>query len=193
MLDDFPEKLKSFILSPTEAFRKVKDGDTGEALVYYVVLLVIYSVLSGIVNYFRIDPIMEALYSTVPAGTVAIFDIMSIIYGIVGGIVGFFIIGTIIHLFVLIVGGKMGLEQTFKSVAYASTPGFLLGWIPVIGILFALYGIIVQIIGIRELQEVSTGRATLAVMLPVIILFGLIFIAIFFFLFAVVAATGMAA
>jgi len=192
MLEDFPEKLKSFILSPTEAFRNIKNGDIGEALVYYVVLLVIYSVLSGIVNYFRIDPIMETFYSTVPAGTVAIFDIMNIIYGIIGGIVGFFIIGIIIHLFVLIVGGRQGLEQTFKSVAYASTPGFLLGWIPVIGIFFALYGIIVQIIGIRELQEVSTGRAAFAVMLPVILLFGLIIIAVMFFMFAVVAATGMA-
>ncbi|UUX92006.1 YIP1 family protein [Methanoplanus endosymbiosus] len=193
MLEDFPEKLKSFILSPTEAFRNIKNGDVGDALVYYVVLLVIYSVLSGIVNYFRIDPIMKVLYSSVPAGTVAIFDIMNIIYGIVGGIVGFFIIGLVLHLFVLIVGGKMGLEQTFKSVAYASTPGFLLGWIPVIGILFAFYGIIVQIIGIRELQEVSTGRATVAVMIPLIILFGLIILAVLFFVFAVVAATGIAA
>ncbi|UUX92004.1 YIP1 family protein [Methanoplanus endosymbiosus] len=188
MHEDFPAKLRSFILRPAEAFKNVKDGNFRDAFLYYIILIVIYSVLSGIINYFRLDPVRESLNPALPVETVTYFDILSIFYGIVGWIVLFFLIGIILHPLILIVGGRKGIEQTFKSIAYASTPGFLLGWIPVIGIFFAFYGIFVQIIGISELHEISTKKAAFAAILLITLITGLTIIIGFFLLFAFLTA-----
>ena len=61
------------------------------------------------------------------------------------------------------------MTQTFKALMYGATPSLLLGWIPVIGFLAAIWALIVEIIGIRQLHEISTGRAVAAVILAIII------------------------
>jgi len=63
---------------------------------------------------------------------------------------------------VYLVGGRRGVAQTIKAVMYGSTPSFLLT--PLLP-----WALIVQVIGIRQLQELPTGRAILAVILAIII------------------------
>ncbi|MEM2972351.1 MAG: YIP1 family protein [Candidatus Bathyarchaeia archaeon] len=78
---------------------------------------------------------------------------------------------------------KKGAGQTFKAMAYGSTPNLLFGWIPLIGLIFkpwpiavylasSIFGIwqtVISIIAIRELHGISTFRAILAYLLGVII------------------------
>jgi hypothetical protein len=94
--------------------------------------------------------------------------------------IAIFIGSGIIHLCLMIVrGNKSGYKTTFRSIAY-SYSAYLFGVIPFIGLLFGgIYAIILTIIGVREGHGISTGKAVLAVLLPVIVIFGLIFIAIF--------------
>ena len=62
------------------------------------------------------------------------------------------------------------MEQTIKAVLYAFTPSGLIGWIPFFGLLGWVWSIILTILGVRELHDLSTGKAVIAVILPVILL-----------------------
>jgi hypothetical protein len=103
----------------------------------------------------------------------AIAGVGVVLFAIVMIIVQFvfvFIIGAWLHLFVYLLGGRKGYLQTLKSVIFGSTPAMLIGWIPFIGILAGIWSIALEILGIRELQEMTTGKAALAVILAILII-----------------------
>ena len=90
------------------------------------------------------------------------------------------------HLCLIIVAGnKNRFQATFRAVAY-SFGAYLFGIVPLIGFFIGgLYQVVLVIVGVREGHGISTGRAILAVLLPLIVLIGLgiiaaIFIPLFF-------------
>jgi hypothetical protein len=109
---------------------------------------------------------------------------------LIGGTILLLLFTAWVHLLVWLAGGRKGIFRTFKALTYGLTPSYLLHWIPFIGFLFDLWAIILMTLGIRELQEISSGRALvvmfIAIMVPV---FFLILIAMYF----IVAATGIQA
>ena len=109
---------------------------------------------------------------------------------LIGGFVGALIFGAWLHLWVYIFGGRLGIWQTIKTVMYGSTPSLLFGWIPFIGFVFTLWSLVLGILGISELQEISSLKATLAVALAVMIPLILIIILAAFFMIASVTTTG---
>jgi hypothetical protein len=96
-------------------------------------------------------------------------------------IIGVFVGSGVLHLCLMIVrGNRNGFEATFRVIAYAmSTQMF--GIIPILGggIGF-IWALVIEIIGIRESHGISTGRAALAIFLPLlaILAVAVIFIAI---------------
>lgn len=141
-----------------------------------------YSVISGIIAMFGFNAFAAA--TSLPA-----MGIYSIVFFFIAGLIGIFISGIILHIFVYIVGGRRGLDQTLKTVLYASTPELLLGWIPIIGIFVGIWSLILEILGIRELHEISTGRAILAVLLPIVVIVILVVLAAVFYLFGTANGT----
>ena len=89
---------------------------------------------------------------------------------IIGGLIGILVGSGWMHIWVYLCGGRKGVGQTIKAMAYGSTPSLLFGWIPFIGFIFGIWSMIVSIIGIRQLHEISTGRAVLAYLLGAIII-----------------------
>lgn len=85
-------------------------------------------------------------------------------------VIGVFIWSGILHLCLMIVGGaKQGFEATFRSVAYGCYSPVLLGVIPFCGgMVGAVWGIVLQIIGLKETHKISTGKAVLAFFLPLV-------------------------
>ena len=169
----FGEKIKGFLISPVETFQKVENEDLGPVLKYYVILVVIFSILNAII----MGTMLSAMTSMIPikmplmgAAGGGLAAVTMFIGYLILLIVGLFIGAAIIHIFVILLGGKKGYAQTTKALAYGMTPQLLLGWIPFIGIIAGIWALIVEILGIRELQEMSTGKAVLAVILPVIII-----------------------
>jgi len=85
--------------------------------------------------------------------------------------IGLFITSGIFHLCLLIVGaGKRGFEATFRVAAYTcSTQVFSL--VPFIGpLILFFYTLVVYVIGFRESHRTTTGRALIAVLLPILII-----------------------
>jgi len=84
-------------------------------------------------------------------------------------LVGVFFVGFFWHVFALLFGAKRELRQTIKTTMYASTPFFLLGWIPYIAVIGWLWYLVLLVLGLSEMQEMSTGEAALAVVVPIIL------------------------
>lgn len=76
---------------------------------------------------------------------------------------------TIVHIGLRLVSGKKSFEQTIKAVIYGSTPRFIFGWIPFIGIIAEIWSLVLVVIGISNLQGISTGKAIIALMLLIFV------------------------
>jgi hypothetical protein len=169
---DFIEKVKGFLMEPSKTFDAVKEDTLEEAIKYYAIIAAIYSALSAILLAFAgalLGSMMGfrnlGMMMGPGAGAAILFFIMSMIFVIIGAFIG----GAILHIFVYFVGGRKGIEQTIKVVMYGATPWLLLGWIPLIGFITSIWSLVLEILGIRQLQELTTGKAVLAVLIPVII------------------------
>ncbi|MHC1630294.1 MAG: YIP1 family protein, partial [Methanoculleaceae archaeon] len=163
MPETFIESVKGFLLQPVETLQAHRGATLGEALKYYIILVVIFAVLSALLAIAGITGMAGMMGMGPGAGAAgAAAFVMILIGAIVGGIIGIIIAGVIQHIFVYIVGGRKGIDQTIKALAYAETPALLLGWIPVINIIGAIWAFVLSILAIRELHEISTARAVIA-------------------------------
>ncbi len=89
-----------------------------------------------------------------------------------------------LHLFVYLLGGRKGYVQTLKAVTFGSTPSLLFGWIPFIGLLAGIWTLVLEILGVRELQEITTARAVPAVILAILVIFLIVIVIAAFFVIA---------
>jgi len=182
-MSSFGEKIKGFLVKPVETFQTHKGESLGAAYQYYIVLLIIFSVLFGIVavaldmNFLTTTiqtlsqvPGMEwaSAFSAFGAFVVA-FDVFVLYVMFVIGLFWIFVSGMILHCFALMLDAGEGYQQTIKALMYSYTPYLLLGWIPYVNIIVAIWSLVLLALGIRELQEISTGKAVLVVLIPIIL------------------------
>ncbi|MCK4796258.1 MAG: YIP1 family protein [Spirochaetes bacterium] len=172
---DFFETAKGLLMDPTNTFNDLEDDTLENAIKYYAVIVAVFPLLFVLF-------IATANYSTirVRAGVFIGDALVIFVMMLVGGLVGAFIIGVISQIGVYILGGKNGIKQTVKAVMYGLTPVLLLGWIPIIGIIAVLWSLVLEVIGIRQFQDITTGRAMIAVIfsfLIIVIIIGVIAIA----------------
>jgi hypothetical protein len=186
MIEGFIEKAKGFLMNPAESFRKSRSDSVGTAYRYFVVLLVVYTVLSAIVavavGMYAFNDMIAQLAQTGMLGTalagalsnlgpfVAAMMIFMVYLFFLIALFGIFIKGLALHVFVLMFGGEKGPEQTLKTAMYAMTPFLLLGWIPYISIIGAIWYLVLLIIGIRETHEIDLGKALLIVIVPIVLI-----------------------
>jgi hypothetical protein len=80
----------------------------------------------------------------------------------------------LVHLSLMVLGGnKSGFRASFRVVSYTFS-GDLFRIIPLIGFIIGwIYRLVLAMIGLRESHNISTGKAVLAVLLPLIVLVGL--------------------
>lgn len=176
---DFMEKVKGFFLEPSRTFQYYREDSLANALKYYFILYLLYSILDILVRIFFGNLIISLMgeYAMISANAGTEEIIMSSIYDVVYVIPVIFIGGAFLEVGVYIVGGRMGLNQTIKAMLYSSTPSLLFGWVPVLNIIAGIWSIVLNIIGIREFHDISSERAFLAMTIPIILL--LLIIAIF--------------
>jgi len=150
------EKIHGFLLTPVRSFQKYRNEPFSSAYICYAVLWVIESLLTTLVIITKASDLFpyQSLMDISGMGAGVVFFLL---FGI--GLILPFIGGAIVHAGVIMVGGKKGYLQTVKAYMYAITPNLVLGWIPIIAIIGIIWSIILEVIGIRELQDLSTGRA----------------------------------
>jgi hypothetical protein len=175
------ERIKGFLFSPSGTFDASKEDTLGDAFKYFIAILAIYALLSAVVLAALYHWMMYFMTAFMPYGTLPpeaeellptlgpLFAVAVFIVTLVGGIIGIFVSGLWTHIWVYLVGGRNGLEETIKAVMYGDTPCLILGWIPIFNIIAGIWALIVSIIGVRQLHVLSTGKAALAVILALAI------------------------
>jgi hypothetical protein len=190
------EKVKGFLGTPVNTFNNIEAEALGSALKYFTIWLVIYTILRTVVFYTLEKRVFQTLWDLLGLSDAApylyYFDpVIFALLAVVGAFASLFISGSWAHLFVRAFGGRKGYGNTIKAFAYGNTPLFLFGWIPFVGTLFSLWALVLNIIGIRQLHEISTGRAIGAVLLGIVTLIIIIFlIVLFVVLFVVIQAVA---
>ena len=187
MIDEIIAKAKGFLLSPVESFQGARADGTEAAAPYFIALLFFHAVLTAIISFVGIN-VMGLFTQCMPGFALPVVIFFCIM---IGGAIATILFSLWLHLWVYIVGGRKGVLQTAKAVTYGMTPALLLGWIPFLGFIFCLWSILLQIIGVRELHEISSGRALLAVMIAVMVPL-ILFILIAMYLFIATASTSVA-
>jgi len=170
MLESLITKAKGFITNPVETFQQSRPDEARTVLAYFIPLLIFDAVMTAIVSlieYLVFPLAMPALFG-------ALLPVVMFVGVLIGGTILLLLFTVWVHILVYLAGGSKGIFQTFKALTYGLTPSYLLHWIPLVGIIFDLWAIILMILGIRELQEISSGRALavvgIAIMIPVLLL-----------------------
>ena len=166
------QKIKSALTSPSQLFNAVK-GEQGfkVPLTYYAVLAFVSSILSALGSAYIPSPLVPAVVSSLS------LSVLSIVGSWIGSLIGGFIAVAIVHVFVYLFGGKCGYLQSYKSYVYGMTPFLLLGWLPYLNIIVALYSWLYLFPkGLSILQNMGFGRALASILLPIIIISAIMFV-----------------
>jgi len=185
----FGEKVKGFLGAPSNTFNNVEAEALGSALKYFTIWVVIYAILRTIVFYTLERRVFQILWDLLGLSDAAIYRFDPVIFAllaVLGAFASLFIGGLWTHLFVRAFGGRKGYANTIKAFAYGDTPFLLFGWIPFVGMLFPVWAWVLDIIGIKQLHEISTGRAIGAVLLSMVALVIIVVLIVLFVVLLVV-------
>ena len=169
----FFKTTQEVLFSPTKFFKKAAAGKG-----YWSPF--IFAMISGIIGFgvvllwqwlFFSKMVPTQIHSLIPYSL-----FLSVVIILIPFMIAFSIlIGSgVTHLCLMIVGGnRKGFEATFRAISY-SYSAQLFNIVPFIGNLIGgIYLLILTIIGVREGHDISTGKAVLAVLLPLIVVAGL--------------------
>jgi hypothetical protein len=164
---------REVLLNPVGFFRSItRQGDFLSPLLFAIICAVISAILLGIISFLFNVGTGNGVGSAI-GGLISTLIFIPIVTTI-----GLFIWAGIYHLLVLLFvrPSHAGYEATFRVVAYASALQLVswLGAIPILGILVgiavAIYGVVLSVIGIREVHTTTTGRAVAVVLIPAVII-----------------------
>lgn len=190
MANSFVEKVKGFLISPTEAFKGSRADSLGSAYKYYVMLLILFSILYAIVSTAIGAAAFASMLDQLAASGVFGSALAEVLRNFSGFIIALdlffayvlflfmlfwiFLSGFMYHAFVLLFGGEKGVVTTVKTVMYAYTPWLILGWIPYVAVIGAIWSFVLLVIGIKETQEMTLANAFLVIIIPLVLVFLLV-------------------
>jgi hypothetical protein len=170
----FIETLQMVLTRPSEAFTAMRrEGGLGEPLLYAII-----GGSFGLVFYFVYQLAFQSLGMFASRSNplahligAGIGGVILIIFVPVLVAIGIFINAAILHVCLMIVGGaKQPFETTFRVICFASGSVLPLMVVPLCGGLIAgIWDLVLRCIGLARAHETDTGRAVLAVLLPVIV------------------------
>jgi hypothetical protein len=173
----FIETLAMVLTKPDLAFRTMKtEGGLAEPLIYALIggcvggiVSLLFSLGLQSMGLFTGQRDAFAVMAGVGIGSIAFIVLIPIFI-----VVGLFIGAAIVHLCLMIVGGaNKSFEVTFRVIAFSQGSTGPLQMIPVCGGLIAgVWALVVNCIGLARAHETSTGRAVLAVLLPLVVCCG---------------------
>ena len=182
----FIETLVMVLTKPSEAFTVMKrEGGLVEPLIYAL----IGGCLGGIVSFLfslglqstrlfadRHDPF--AAIAGAGVGSAAFIVLIPLFV-----VVGLFIGSAIVHFCLMLVGGaNQPFETTFRVVAFSQGSAGPLQIIPICGgMISGVWGLVCNCIGLARAHDTDTGRAVLAVFLPIIVCCGGVLLIAFIF------------
>ncbi len=173
----FLETLKLVLFQPSIAFATMKtEGGIGEPLIYAfiggAIGFAVYIVFSVLIHPFGFmaghrDPLAGMF-----GGGMGILSAIVLVPLIL--VLGIFIGAGLLHLCLMLVGGaKRSFETTLRVVCFTVGSTYPLLIVPACGgLVSGIWSIVLECIGIARAHETDTGRAVLAVFLPLVLCCG---------------------
>ena len=170
----FFRTMKEVLFSPTAFFRGMPvNKGMGSPLLYGVIISFLGTTV-GLLEQYAISGFIGTFSQVEGMQGVNFFQtVFLLMYAFILPLmiaIGLFIGSGIFHICLMIVGaGKRGFEATFRVVSYtSSSQAFAL--VPFLGgFIIVIYNLVLWTIGFRESHRTTTGRAFIAVLLPMII------------------------
>ena len=184
MLENISRTFKGLLLNPSEEMKKLREEPLEEAFIYYLVLSAVFVALMAVISV-----IITALTMQTSSVFLIVYLIGYLIGAYIGCLIGLIIGSIILHVFVYCLGGRKGLEATIKAAIYSFTPIALLGWIPLVGIIGSIWSLVLEAIALRDLHEISTARAAIAIILTVLFIIAAIILIVIFMVIVIFLLT----
>ena len=173
----FIETLQMVLTRPDSAFRSMR---TEGGLIGPLIYALIGGCAGGLVSFLYSIGFQSIGLTSARRDTFAVLTGMgvgSVVFVVllpVLIVIGLFIGGAIVHLCLMIVGGaNKTFETTLRVLAFTQGSTGPLQMVPLCGGLIAgIWGVVVNCIGLARAHETDTGRAVLAVFLPLIVCCG---------------------
>ena len=121
------------------------------------------------------DPLIFAIITAVimGVGLTAItlgVGFLAILFAPIAVAISIFLAALLLLVCAKIVGGTGTYEATLRVAAYANIVN-IIGWIPIVSVLGSIYGLVLTIIGMKEIHSLSTVKAIIAVGIAIAIVF----------------------
>lgn len=164
---------RSVILSPSETLEsESRDSGFGYPFKFMLVSLAFAGVLNTAAR--------AASAATTPGLTASAADLgLYFVGSVVGGPVVLALLAGLIHVFAYLLGARKGYSRTLAAISYGTAVApvaalftLVSAVLPLLGILSALislWALQIQARGIQHFHGISVNRATLAVLMPLII------------------------
>ena len=172
----FVETLAMVLTKPGTAFSVMRiEGGLGEPLLYAIIGggigVVVWFLFSLGLNSLGVLTPRETGFAPMLGMTVSL---MVLVWRLVAVAVVPFVFGGLVHLSLMLIGdAKKTFETTFRVIAFSQGSTAPLQLVPCCGGLVALvWYLVANCIGVARAHEIDTGRATLAVLLPMIVCCG---------------------
>ena len=177
MAASFFETLKLLVVNPAEAYRRMPiSTELFRPIVYGVILawaggavslfwnLLFQTALDGLVMTDEMPPLVPLAFFRF--GMVLVMLVLMPFFILIG----LFLWSVILHLFLMLVGGdNHGFGTTIKVVCYANT-SHVAQVVPFVGgLIAALWGLVLQVVGLVHAHKASVGQAVAAVLLPFVL------------------------
>jgi hypothetical protein len=173
----FVETLVMVLTKPGEAFTAMRrEGGLGEPLIYALiggcagaVVSFLFSLGLQSVGFFADRHNAFATMAGMGVGS-AVFIVLVPLFIVIGLFIG----SAVVHVCLMIVGGaNQSFETTFRVLAFSQGSTGPLQMIPVCGgVIAGVWALVCNCIGLARAHETDTGRAVLAVFLPLIVCCG---------------------
>lgn len=161
-------RVKLVLTKPRDFFQSIKKEEgIGKAFIYLAILTLFNIVLGTIVIFILTGQ------AFLP------FGIQGLIIDYVFSVLASFLFAGLFHLWMKLFGGKGNYKQTYRLYVYASTPKFLLGWIPysIVSLLANVYFLVLAAVGSQELYGFSQRKSIVVFALLAVVLIILTFLA----------------
>lgn len=161
---------KDTIRAPRKVFGQNKN--LTESVIFFIVVTLVGSVFAMLYS-FLLSPVLtqysDVFNSSLPVSPTITEAVTVVLVGVVVVTVLSFVWAGLLHGWLKLFRGKGTYADTYSAFSYSRAPLSLLGWIPVIGNLAALYSFYILALGISVKHQMRLRKALL-LMVPVVVL-----------------------
>lgn len=169
----FWDKIKYIFSDPNIFFEKIKsEQGIKNSILMYAIVGAFFSVISYAFSFGMMSMISGSYGSSIGSFGFFYFALPFVI--LIIGLIMAFLYSGLIHTIMIAFKGEGTYSNSYNVYAYSMVPYLILSVVPLIGFLAIIYSIILMIIGISKVHNVSKGKATLACLLPAVLVIGLL-------------------